>query len=119
MIINNEEITTLKTKIVEYEKEIIQNHKTLELYKSEITLLQIKNAEKDKIINLLENSVDQLNIMNKNYDDQFVLQSKKVISYLEKIKQLQNNLSTLESSLEDDTMSANTSILKRIFKKNN
>ncbi|MGV8983829.1 hypothetical protein [Clostridium sp.] len=116
MIINNEEITTLQAKIVDYEKEIIQNNKTLELYKSEITLLQIKNVEKDKIINFLENSVDELNIMNKNYEDQFILQSKKVISYLEKIKQLQSNLNTLESSLEDDTMSANTSILKRIFK---
>ncbi|MBU3190992.1 hypothetical protein K9O30_17015 [Clostridium bowmanii] len=50
MIINYEEITTLKDKIVECEREIIQNNKTL------------------------------------------------------------------ESSLEDDTMSANTSILKRIFK---
>ncbi|MGH4140148.1 hypothetical protein [Clostridium sp.] len=116
MIINNEEITTLKAKITEHEQEIIQNHKTLELNKSEITFLQIKISEKDKIINFLENRVDELTIINKNYEDQFVLQSKKVISYLEKIKQLQNNLRTLETSLEDDTMSANTSILKRIFK---
>ena len=112
-------ISLLQTKIVDYEKEIIQNHKTLEMDKSEITLLQIKNDEKDNVINSFERQIDELNTLNKNYENQILLQSEKIISYLEKIQTLQESIRTLETSLEEANMNVNTSILKRIFKNSN
>ena len=112
-------ISLLQTKIINYEGDIIQNHKTLEDDKSEITLLKIKNTEKDNVINSFEKQIDELNTINKNYENQILLQSEKIISYLEKIQNLQDSIRTLEADLEEATLNANTSILKRIFKNNN
>ena len=44
-------ISSLQSKIVNYERQIIDNHKILDKDKSEITFLQIKNTEKDSLIN--------------------------------------------------------------------
>ncbi|MGH4125377.1 MAG: hypothetical protein ACREV6_20870 [Clostridium sp.] len=118
MISNIEEISLLKAKMIDYEREIIQNHKTFEENKSEIALLKIKNAEKNKVINSFENKIDELNIINKNYEDQISMQSKKIIIYLERIQNLQNSIRTLDENLINATKSAVPSLLKRIFKSN-
>jgi len=112
-------ISLLQTKITDYEGEIIQNYKTIEMDKSEIALLQIKNAEKNNAINSFEKQIDELNTTNKNYENQILLQSEKVISYLEKIQKLQDIIRILQANLEEATMRANASILKRIFKNSN
>lgn len=129
MIIDTEEISLLKDKIIYYERQLIGNNKTLEVNKSQITLLQLKSAEKNKVINSLENRVDELDVMNKKFENQISLQSKTIISYLEKIETLQNNIRCLELKLEETTLekmrlelapsNTKTSILKRIFKKIN
>ncbi|MBZ9687298.1 hypothetical protein G9F72_013280 [Clostridium estertheticum] len=82
-------------------------------------MLQIKNTEKNKVINSYENKIDELTIINKNYEEQISLQSKKVITYLEKIQKLQNSVRILEESLKEATKSATPSILKRILKNSN
>lgn len=112
-------ISFLKTKIVDYERQIIQNHKTLDKHKSEITLLQIKNTEKDNVIHSFENQIDELNTSKKNYETQISLQSEKIISYLEKIQNLQDNIKILKSNLEAASTSNNSSMLKRIFRNSN
>lgn len=115
-IINYEKTHLLKAKILDYEKEIIRNHKTLEENKSEIELLQIKNVEKIKVINSFENRIDELNIINKNYEDQISSQSKKIISYLVKIQKLQDSVRTLEASLKEATKNVSPSILNHVLK---
>lgn len=112
-------ISLLQTKIIDCEEEIIHNHKTLEGYKSAITLLQIKSTEKSTVINTIENKLDELSIINKSYEKQIFFQSEKIISYLEKIEELQNSIKILEEGLEEATISANSSILKRIFNNSN
>ena len=112
-------ISLLQNKVINYEGEIIQNHKALENNDSEIALLKIKNNEKNNIINSFEKQIDELNLLNKNYENQILLQSEKIISYLEKIQNLQDSISALEARLEDATNNANSSLLKRIFKSSN
>lgn len=112
-------ISLLQSKIVHYERQIIKNHGILDKDKSEITLLQIKNTEKDKMINSFENQIDELNTTAKNYENQISLQSEKIISYLEKIQNLQDSIKILEASLQEATSSSNSSMLKRFFKNNN
>lgn len=120
--LNKEQLNTisfLQGKIVDYEKQIIQNHKTLYNNNSEIALLQIKNVEKDNVILSFEKQIDELNKTKKNYENQITLQSEKIISYLEKIQNLQDNIRTLKSNLEDASTSTNSSMLKRIFRNSN
>ncbi|MBZ9635339.1 hypothetical protein [Clostridium sp. FP1] len=115
MIINNEEISLLKAKIIDYEREIIRNHKTFQDNQSEIELLRIKNFEKNKVINSFENKIDELNIINKNYEDQISSQSKNIITYLEKIEKLQNSVRALDTSLKNATRTAVPLLLKPDF----
>ena len=120
--LNKDQLNTtalLKTKIVDYERQIIQNHKTLEKYKSEITLLQIKNMEKDSVLHSFERQIDELSTDKKNYENQISLQSEKIISYLKKIQNLQDNIKSLKSNFEAASTSNNSSMLKRIFRNSN
>lgn len=121
MIIDTEEISLLQDKIIDYERQIIENNKTLEFNKSQITLLQMKSTEKNKVIHSLENRVDELDVMNKKFEDQIALQSIAIIAYLEKIQKLEDNIRSLEARLEetrieDSHSNKKTSMLNRIFK---
>jgi hypothetical protein len=109
-------ISGLQTKIIDYETELIQNHKKLETDKAEITLLKIKSTEKDNVINTFEKQIEELSAANKSYENQSLLQSEKIIYYLEKIQSLQDCIKTLEANLEEANINANSSILKRIFR---